>query len=175
MAVKFLYYFIFAFVSIMVFLLYQKPYVVTNISNATNKPNIEMIGVTNYSITKEGISHIVTATKVLRFASYDEFYDINAIRKKDDYFLDNLRADKGKLIKDDLKFFGNVRYENSDDVNFKTQKADYNLKTKIFKTDVDFMLEDNRSITYGSSLVYKTIEGKIYANNIKSNIEEEEK
>jgi len=79
------------------------------------------------------------------------------------------------LVKDDLKLEGNVRYQNSDSVKFKSQKADYNLETKVFKTDVDFTLEDNRSITYGTSMVYKTIEGKIYADNIKSTIEEEKK
>ena len=175
MAVKFLYYFIFAFVAIMVFLLYQKPYDVNLSKGSTNTPNIEMFSVTNYSITKDGISHIVNATKVLRFVDHDEFYNIDAIRKSKNDFLENVKADSGKLVKDDFHLKGNVRYRNSDNVKFKSEKVNYNLKTKIVKTDVNFILEDNRTVTHGTSLIYKTIEGKIYADNIKSTIEEDKK
>ena len=175
MAVKFLYYFIFGFVAIMVFLLYQKPYDVVKSKNSKNSPNIEMLNMVNYSITEDGIAHIVRASKVLRFVDHDEFYNVDATRKSKETLLENLKANSGVLKKDDLKLAGNVHYKNSDSVQFKSQEADYNLKTKVFKTDVDFTLEDNRSITHGTSMVYKTIEGKIYANNIKSIIEEEEK
>ena len=175
MAVKFLYYFLFAFVAIMVFLLYQKPYDVVKSKNSKNSPNIEMINMVNYSITEDGISHIVRASKVLRFVNHDEFYNIDATKKSKDTFLENLKANSGVLIKNDLKLSGNVRYQNSNSVKFKSKKADYNLKIRVFKTDVDFTLEDNRSITYGTSMIYKTIEGKIYADNIKSVIEEEKK
>jgi LPS export ABC transporter protein LptC len=175
LAVKFLYYFIFAFVAIMVFLLYQKPYDVVQSKNSKNSPNIEMINMINYSITEDGISHIVKASKVLSFLNRDEFYNVDVTRKSKETLLENLKANSGVLIEDDLKLVGNVRYRNSNSVKFKAQEADYNLKTRVFKTDVDFILEDNRSITHGTSMVYKTIEGKIYANNIKSIIEEEEK
>jgi len=159
----------------MLFLLYQKPYDVQLSTSSENEPNIEMIDVTNYSITQEGVSHIVKATKVLRFSKYDEFYNIDAIKKSKEYFLEKLKADRGKLVGDNLHLKGNVRYENSDYVKFKSEEVDYNLKTKIAKTDVDFTLENNRTITHGTSLLYETIEGKIYANNIKSRIEEENK
>ncbi len=173
MAVKFLYYFLFVFVLIMVFLLYQKPYDVVLSKSSKNEPNMEMIGVTNYSITQHGIAHIVKATRVLRFDQHDEFYNIDAVRKQNGGFFDNLKANSGKLMKDDLKLVGNVRYANSDARKFKSEQADYNLKTKVFKTDVAFKLEDNSSVTYGSSMVYNTVEGKIYANNIKSTAEVE--
>jgi len=173
LAVKFLYYFIFAFVAIMVFLLYQKPFDIELNKTNKNEPNIEIIDVTNYSITQDGVTHIVKATKALRFLKYDEFYNIDAIRKSKDYFLENLKAKSGRLIADNLYLKGDVNYANSDDVKFKSQKLDYNLKTKIVKTDVDFTLENNRTLTYGSSLLYNTVDGKIYANNIKSTIEEE--
>jgi LPS export ABC transporter protein LptC len=157
----------------MLFLLYQKPYDVQLSTNSENEPNIEMIDVTNYSITQEGVTHIVKATKVLRFSRYDEFFNIDTIRKSKEYFLEKLKADRGKLVGDNLYLKGNIRYKNSDNVKFKSEEVDYNLKTKIVKTDVDFTLENNRTITHGTSLLYKTIEKKIYANNIKSTIEEE--
>jgi len=175
LAVKFLYYFLFAFVAIMVFLLYQKPYDVVKSKSSKNSPNIEMINMVNYSITKDGISHIVRASKVLRFVNRDEFYDLDGIKKSKDLLLENLKADSGLLIKDDLKLVGNVYYKNSDSVKFKSQEANYNLKTKVFKTDVNFTLEESRSVTRGTSMVYKTKEGKIYAKSIKSMIEEDKK
>ncbi len=168
MAVKFLYYFLFTFVAIMVFLLYQKPYDTVENKNSKNSPIIEMLGVTNYSITKEGISHILKASRVLRFLKKDEFYDIDVVRNSKEMFQENLKANSGVLVKDDLKLAGSVHYRNSNSVWFRSQEANYNLKTKVFKTDVDFVLEDNRSTTRGSAMVYKTQEGRIYANNIKS-------
>jgi len=159
----------------MVFLLYQKPYDIVESKNSKDTPSIEMINMVNYSITQDGISHIVKASKVLRFIDRDEFYNIDATRKSKKTLLENLKANSGVLIGDDLKLNGNVNYQNSDSVKFRSQEANYNLETKVFKTDVDFVLEDNRSVTHGTSMVYKSIEGKIYANRIRSKIEEEVK
>jgi LPS export ABC transporter protein LptC len=159
----------------MVFLLYQKPYDIQLSESSAKKPNLEMFDVTNYSITKEGISRIVNATKVLRFVEHDEFYDIDAIRKKENNLLENVKANSATLVKDDFHLRGNVRYKNSNNVKFSSQEVDYNLKTKVGKTDVDFVLEDNQTKTRGTSLVYNTIDGKIYADNIKSTIEEDKK
>ncbi len=159
----------------MVFLLYQKPYNVAQSKDSKDNPNIEMINMVNYSITEDGIAHVVKASKVLRFVDRDEFYNIDTIRRTKSTLLEKLKADSGLLVKDDLQLAGDVRYLNSDSVQFQSQEADYNLKTKVVKTDVDFMLKDKRSITRGTSMVYNTIEGKIYANNIKSILEEEQK
>ena len=172
MAIKFLYYFLSVFAVIMLFLLYQKPYNIPTDKNSKDRPSIEITDMVNYSINTEGISYIVKATKVLRFTDRDEFYNIDATRKSKKIFLENLKANSGILIKDNLKLKGSVEYQNSDNIKFKSQKLDYNLKEKVFRSDVDFILEDSRSITHGSSIVYKSDEGKIYANNIKSIIEE---
>lgn len=175
MAVKFLYYFIFIFIGMMIFLLYQKPYFVENNKNSKDEANIEMLKIVNYSIKEEGISHIVKADRALRFKDHDEFYKIDAIKKAKNEKLENFQADSGTLKKNDLKFIGNVKYKNSDSVKFNSQEAEYNLKSKIFKTNVDFKLEDNSTITYGTSLVYQTKDGRIYAKNIKSKTEVEDK
>ena len=175
MAVKFLYYFVFAFIGIMVFLLYQEPYLVEKSKSAKNEANIEMHKIVNYSITEDGINHIVKAQKALRFNDHDEFYFVDAVRKPKDALLENLTADSGTLKKNDLKFKGNVKYKNSNNIKFNSQEAEYNLKSKVFKTNVDFKLEDNNTITYGTSLLYQTKDGKIYAKNIKSKTEVEDK
>jgi len=153
----------------------QNPYKIDDGKKETKQANIEMLGMKNYSITKDGISSIAVAARVLRYDTHDEFYDVEILRKQKDNLQDNLRADVGNLVKDDLELSGNVRYENSDGVKFSSEDAQYNLKTKEFKTDKNFILEDNRSITYGSSLVYQSKEGKIYANNIRSIAEVDEK
>ena len=175
MAVKLLYYFVFFFIAVMVFLLYKEPYKVEFISVDKNEPNMVMIGVTNYSLSTDGVAHIIKSTKVLRFVDHDEFLNVDATRNPKEGFLENLKADHGVLIKDDLKLRGNVRYINSKNEKFTSEKIDYNLKTKIAKTDVDFTLEDNRTVTRGTALTYDTINGKTHASNIKSIIEEEQK
>ena len=175
MAVKFLYYFVFSFVGIMVFLLYQEPYSMQKNRNIKKEANIEMLQIINYSINQEGVSRIVKAEKALRFKNYDEFYTVDSIRKQEDGLLENFQADSGVLKQNNLKFVGNVKYSNSDSVKFNSQEAEYNLKSKVFKTNVDFTLKDKNTITYGTSLVYQTKDGKIYANNIKSKTEVENK
>jgi LPS export ABC transporter protein LptC len=152
----------------MSFLLLQKPYNVEVNTKSKKEANIEMLEAKNYSISKDGIALVATATRVLRFNTHDEFYDIDVLRKLKDNAIDNLKADRGTLVKSDLELMGKVRYKNSEGVTFSSQEALYNLDSKIFKTDVDFILEDNRSVTYGSSLKYETNDGKIYASKIRS-------
>lgn len=159
----------------MALLLIQNPYNVEKNKQIKNEANIEIIDAKNYSITKDGVALITSAKRVLRFSSYDEFYNIDVLRAPKPNFLDNLKADSGSLVKDDLKLVGNVRYKNSDGVKFSSQEAEYNLKSKVFKTDGDFILEDNSSVTHGNSLKYETYEGKIYAKNIRSIARIEEK
>jgi len=171
LAVKFLYYFLFVFIIVSVFLIYQKPYDIQRVISSKEKPNLEVYGMINYSLSKDGIAQIIRAKKVLRFNSYDEFYDIDTIKKSKNNLLEKMKSDSGKLVKNNLSLIGNVRYNNSNGIKFQSQKVNYNLKTKVFRSDVDFTLEDNRTVTYGSSMVYKSIEGRIYANNIKSRIE----
>lgn len=167
MVVKILYYFVFAFLGIMVFLLMQNPYDI-EVSNIKEKvPSIEVLGVKNFSITEEGISSIATAKRVLRYNTHDEFYDISIIRREKK-LQDTLSANVGSLVKDDLKLSGNVRYKNSDGLKFNSNEAEYNLKSKIFKTEDKFVIKDDKTTTQGNSLVYQTKDGKIYAQNIRT-------
>ncbi|MBL0686500.1 MAG: LPS export ABC transporter periplasmic protein LptC [Sulfurospirillum sp.] len=175
MAVKFLYYFIFIFIGIMLFLLYQKPYDTQLTEESKNEPNIDMFDATNYSIAEDGISHIIKASRVLRFLNHDEFYNLDITRKEQSGLSDNIKADSGKLVKDNLYLEGNINYRNSDNVKLRSQRAEYNLKTEIAKIDADFVLENNKITTYGTSLVYDIIKGKINATNIKSIVREDEK
>ena len=168
MAVKLLYYFVIIFLGIMAFLLMQNPYKLQENKSKSKQANIEILGMKNYSITKNGVDSIVIAKRVLRYDTHDEFYNINAIRKQKNSIVDIVRADKGSLVKNDLKLDGNVRYKRSDGVKFNSNEALYNLDSKVFKTNDNFILEDNKTITYGSSLVYQMKEGKIYAKNIRS-------
>jgi len=150
------------------FLLLQSPYNVQKNKKTQKEANMEVIDAKNYSITKDGVASVTSAKRVLRFSNYDEFYDIEVLRTPKPKFVDNLKADRGTLVKNNLKLVGNVRYKNSDGVKFSSQEAQYNLNSKVFKTDGDFILEDNRSVTRGSSLLYETNVGKIYANKIRS-------
>lgn len=175
MAVKLLYYFVFLFVGILVFLLYQKPYFIPNVKSDKARASLEAHDVVNYSISKDGVKSVAKSSKVLRFVKHDEFFDIDIVRKKEKGVIDNLKADKGILKGNNLKVEGNVRYKDSDGLKFSSDEAMYNLKSKVFKSDTDFVLETNSTVTYGTSLVYQSKDGKIYANNIKSISEVNEK
>lgn len=168
MAVKLLYYFVFVFLGMMAFLLLQKPYNIEVNPNSKKEAIVEMNGAINYSISPNGIDSIASAKHVFRFATHDEFYDVAVQRLSQKGLKENLKANNGILEKENLTLEGDVKYKNSDGVSFRAPIAQYNLKSKVFTSDADFVLEDNRSITNGNSLVYQTKEGKIYANNIKS-------
>jgi len=157
------------------FLLYQEPYLVEKNTSHKKEANIEMLKIVNYSITEDGIDHIVKAEKALRFKDHDEFYYVDAIKRPKSGILENFKADSGTLKNNNLRFQGNVSYKNSNNIKFNSEEAQYNLKSKVFKTSKDFKLEDNKTITYGTSLVYQTKDGKIYAENIKSKTEVEDK
>lgn len=168
MAVKLLYYFIFAFAAIMAFLLYQDPYYIEDKINGKKDANVEAYDVVNYSINKDGISSIINSSHVLRYDTHDEFYKFDGVRKKENNYLENIKADKGTLVKNDLELVGHVKYKDTNGVKFESSKAQYNLQTKVFKANENFILENNSTITKGNSLVYQTNNGKIYAKNIRS-------
>jgi LPS export ABC transporter protein LptC len=168
LAVKLLYYFVFIFVGILLFLLYQKPYFIPTNPNRGHIASLEAYDVVNYSINQNGIYSLAKSSKIFRFNDHDEFYDIDVIRKKDDGVIDNLKARKGILKQNDLNVIGDVRYQDSNGVKFSSDEAKYNLKSKIFKSDTNFILKNNSTIIYGNSLVYQSKDGKIYAKNIKS-------
>ncbi len=159
----------------MLFLLYQKPYDLKQNRQSKKSPNIEMVDVVNYSIEADGVGHILRASRVLRFTTYDEFYDLDSARKSKDMLFENLKADRAIFVRDDLKLSGDVRYSNSDTLQFSSKEASYNFKTGVFKTDVSFELKDSRSLTKGSSMQYGTKEGRIYAKQINSLIKEKKK
>ena len=128
MAVKFLYYFVFAFIGITIFLLYQKPYTVVIDANAQKKADIEMLNIVNYAISSNGISRIIKSDKVLRYKDHDEFYNIDSIRKQKENYHETLLANSGRLEQNILNLYGNIRYENSNGSNPKKRSIICSLR-----------------------------------------------
>jgi len=168
LAVKLLYYSLFVFVGVFVFLLYKEPYYINLKQSDKPKANLEANRVTNYSIQKEGVVLVAKSSQILRYKTYDKFFNIDIVRKKSDGVTDNLKAKEGSLRGDLLRVSGDIRYADSNGIKFFSDESTYNLKSKVFKSLSKFTLETNSTTVFGSSLVYQVNDGKIFAHNVKS-------
>lgn len=173
MAVKFLYYFIFGFLGISLFLIFQKPYMLEPKVNK-NIPEIVMNDVQSFEVTKQGVVSFLSSDIVRRYASHDEFENVNMLKKSETGLVDSVSAKLGVLRKKDLLLKQDVRYDRSDGLELLSNEVKYNLNTKILSSNVPFVLSNPRGVSYGSSFVYDTDKGIISAQKIKAIIKENE-
>ena len=174
MAVKFLYYFIIGFLGISLFLIFQKPYMLAPKVDK-NVPEVVMNDVQSFEVTKQGVVSFLSSDIVRRYASHDEFENVNMLKKSENGFVDSVSAKLGVLKKKDLLLRKDVRYDRSDGLVLVSDEVKYNLDTKILSSNMAFVLSNPRGISYGSSFVYDTNKGIIHAQNIKAIIKENEK
>jgi hypothetical protein len=153
----------------------KEPYGTDLVPNTKVLPQIEMHMVQNYDVSKAGVVTIVMAENVKRYAKYDEFKKIYILNQTQSELIDTVSSNQGILKDRELKLYDDAVYTRSDGVSLKSDEVFYHLDKKILKSDVKFVLANNRGITYGDSFVYQMNEGTIDANNIKAIIEEEKK
>jgi len=103
----------------------------------------------------------------------------NSIKYEDRYIVDNInftdnsknlianmKADKGIYKEEDIFLDGDIIYVREDGLTFKTDKATYNKKEELIKTDSKFISYRGENTLNGSTLKYYNNTQKTEATNV---------
>lgn len=129
MVIKFFYTLVVIFGVAMVLVVAQDPYLEDGIVSDFNISNIQLTNVDTYEISELGVVGIYSADRIDRFKDHDEFFGFKA-KSLLNGKLHNLSSKTAIKNGNEIKFIGDVVYENSDSVRLISQLAFYNIDKK---------------------------------------------
>ena len=139
-----------------------------------NYSTIEFKGLQGCSISDEGISERIVATKALKFKTHDELYDLNTTFHKEGV-AHTIRAKHARYQNTLLFLDGNVTYENNQSLQIKSEELEYNTKTKIVTSPSAFKLTSDKGTMMGDSFEYDMNNAHLKGEKMHYNIEVNEK
>lgn len=151
MVIKIFYVAVAIFAVAMVFLSLQSPFSDDFIKSGITSPATEFKNVVDYEVGDK-INGKFTSTNGVSYKNSDEFENFKAIYIDD---INHTLSSKIAISKgDDIIFKKDVNYTNSNNLNFLSEEAIYNTKTKIAKSNVPFIMLQNGDKITGKSLKY---------------------
>lgn len=151
MVIKIFYIAVAIFAVAMVFLSLQNPYENDLFKRDINLANMQMKGIVDYEVS-EKVSLKLSADTATRYSKKDEFENFKAEMVDD--INHTLTSQKAQIIGDNIKFYQNAKYQNSDGLNYKSEEILYNTKKKIAKSNVPFEMTQNSDKITGKSIEY---------------------
>jgi len=141
------------FIAEITFLSTKEPKTLKVSKEDINYSTIEFTALQGSSISKDGISERIVASKVMKFKTHDELYDLNTTFHKEGV---QHRVSAARARYQDALLFlkGDVLYENNQSLHIKSEELEYNVKTKIVKSPSPFILTSNKGIMRGDSFEY---------------------
>lgn len=162
------------FIAEITFLSTKEPKVLKVSKKDINYATIEFTALQGCTINQDGITQRIAAAKAQKFKTYETLRDVNASFQQNG-ILHTLKAKKGHFEGDILSLTQNVLYENNQSLHIKTQKLEYNIKTKVAKSPDTFALTSNQGIMIGDSFVYDMKNGTLEGQKMHYNFEADEK
>ena len=121
--------------------------------NFVDVPIFELNSFTLYELDTKGLVTLMKGDEAIRYSDRYQVSNINYTDNSKKFFV-NMKANNG-LFKDEVvSLSGDVNYKRGDGLNFKTQKASYNKKTKIAYIDTKYIAYMGENEITGSSLEY---------------------
>jgi len=141
------------FIAEITFLSTKEPKLLKISKEDINYSTIKFTKLQGATITENGISERIVASKALKFKTYDELYDLNTTFHKKG--VSHAICAAHARYEDAILFLkGNVLYENNQSLHIKSEELEYNVKTKIVKSPSAFKLTSDRGIMIGNSFEY---------------------
>ncbi len=162
------------FIAEITFLSTKEPKVLKTSTKDINYSTIEFTQLQGASIDKNGISRHISASKALKFKTHDALYDINTTFEQKGV-THHLQAQKMHHRENMLTLTGKVLYENNQSLHLKSEKLEYNVKTKILKSPSTFKLTSNQGIMIGERFRYDMNKQKIQGEKMQYRFEVDEK
>jgi LPS export ABC transporter protein LptC len=141
------------FVAELTFLATKKPKELNHKKKQIITSDIEFTNLSGANIDKFGVKNHINAKKAIKFATYNEMYDIDASFSEKN-LTHNIKAKKAIYKDEYLTFENNVIYENNQSLYIKTQNLEYNTKTEVASSSKAFILTSKESTMRGEGFVY---------------------
>ncbi|EAU00776.1 LPS export ABC transporter periplasmic protein LptC [Campylobacter curvus] len=172
MVIKIFYFVVAIFSVVMIFLALQDPYFAEQFKQDINVSNMQANDVLDYEMNASGINAVYEADEVNRYSSEDEFLKFKAeiLRSGLKHILS---SDKAISQGDDVRFLGNVKYDNNDSLSFTSNEVIYNTKTKIARSDGSFVVTQNSDKATGESGSYDLAKKQTHIKGLKAWIEQQ--
>lgn len=171
MVIKIFYFVVCVFSVAMVYMTLQDPYYSELLKPDNTIASMQINDAIDHELNATVISARYETDEWNRYKNMDEFVKFRAEILRDDN-LHNISSQKAFYQDDELKFAGDVRYINSENLKFTSQEVIYDTKTKVARSDVPFIMTQNGDKIIGNSLIYDTIEKKTYAKGIEAWVQE---
>ncbi len=115
--------------------------------------NLEFEKLKGSTITLDGITNSLKASKAIKYDNKEELYKID-LTYKDTNLTHTIKAEKAIHKDDKLIFKKNIFYENNQSMQIKTENLEYNLKDKVISSKEPFIMSRDDSRLRGDSFVY---------------------
>ena len=132
---------------------------------------VPLLELEKFKLTELDNKGLLSITEGSKGARYTDKYTIVDLDYTDntDEFLANIKSNDALYKGDLIKLNGDVLYTREDGFSFQTQKANYNKKTKIAKSETRYVSYMGEHRATGSSIEYDNIRGIIKSKNIVAN------
>ena len=135
-----------------------------------NYSTIKFTQIHGVSIDKEGIKDKITASKALKFKTHDELFDVTTTFQRNNK-THTIKADKAHFKEPLLKLSNHVRYEDNLSMKIKSEELEYNVHTKVVKSNSPFTLTSQKGIMKGDTFTYNMADGKLQGTKMHYNFE----
>ena len=139
------------------------------IKELVERPLISFENSIMYNISTVNVSQVIQSQKAFLHKDKEELFNVTIVTKHNDgnsQVSTNTIAAKYVLKKDDSLFLkGDISFISSDLLTLKTEELQYNLKSLIAKTDVDFTIVSRDNDFNGSKLFLDGKNNRIVAKN----------
>ena len=142
--------------------------------NFVDVPLFELQSFVVYEINQLGLDTMMLGSNAIR---YSDRYTVKNIDYTDNStnYIANMKANNGIYKNNIVVLNGDVVYTREDGLTFQTQKAIYNKKTSIAKTDTPYVLYQGQNRVRGLSLIYNSKLNTIQSNQVVSKYQLKEK
>ena len=121
--------------------------------NFVDVPLFELQSFVVYEINQQGLDTMMLGSNAIRYSNRYTVKNIDYTDNSRDYII-NMKASSGIYKNNIVSVDGDVVYTREDGLTFQTQKAIYNKKTSIAKTDSSYILYQDKNRVRGSSIIY---------------------
>ena len=145
------------------------------VEETITKPLVSFENSIMYNISTQKVSQVIQSQKAFIYNDREELYNVTMVAKHSDdksKISTNTIAAKYILKKDDNLFLkGGVTFHSSDLLTLKTEELQYNLRSLVAKTDVNFIMTNINNSFRGSGLFLDGINNTMVAENAHFKIE----